>query len=30
LLDDVGTDVTSPNDGEVCVSRHKLILCCVC
>jgi hypothetical protein len=26
LLDDVVTEGTSPNDGEVCVSRHELTL----
>ena len=29
LLNDVGTDGTGPNDGEVCVSRHELTLRCV-
>ncbi len=26
LLDDVASDVTSPNDSKVCVSRHELRL----
>jgi hypothetical protein len=31
LLNDVVTDDTSPNDGEVCVSGHELTrLSCVC
>ena len=29
LLNDVGTDGTCPNDGEVCISRHELTLGCV-
>jgi hypothetical protein len=30
LLNDVDTDGTGPNDGEVCITRHELTLIAVC